>query len=110
MHEIVIQLSPERLSNPDLDLRYVIPDTLSEIADGDLEVQDNGYDYSELGNSLNLFLLVSDVAAFATQTTDYLAKNKLFGNDVLPACKIVWIKGANQFTVLHSYDNEPFAL
>ncbi len=43
MQTIIIVLNPGKLTNPDLDLRYLIPDRVSEITEG--AVRDNGYDY-----------------------------------------------------------------
>ena len=43
MQTIIIVLNPARLKNPDLDLRYCIPDRIEEVSNG--AIQDNGYDY-----------------------------------------------------------------
>ena len=43
MQTIIILLDPSKLVNPDLDLRYKIPDCIEEVTDG--RIQDNGYDY-----------------------------------------------------------------
>lgn len=43
MQTIVIVLDPGKLENPDLDLRYCIPERVEEVSDG--AIQDNGYDY-----------------------------------------------------------------
>ena len=43
MQTIIIVLHPEKLENPDLDLRYCIPDRIEEVSGG--KMQDNGYDY-----------------------------------------------------------------
>jgi hypothetical protein len=43
MQTIIIVLSPAKLKNPDLDLRYCIPDRIEEVSNG--TIQDNGYDY-----------------------------------------------------------------
>ena len=45
MKNLVLTLDPEKLQNPDLDLRYVIPDLLSARSDGN--IRDNGYDYED---------------------------------------------------------------
>ena len=39
MQTIVILLDPGKLINPDLDLRYLIPDRIGELTDG--AIQDN---------------------------------------------------------------------
>ena len=43
MQTIIIVLNPAKLENPDLDLRYDIPDRIHEVSNG--AIQDNGYDY-----------------------------------------------------------------
>ena len=43
--DVNITLDPTKLSNPDADLRYLIPDKVSAISDG--KISDNGYDYDE---------------------------------------------------------------
>ncbi|MDE6232152.1 MAG: hypothetical protein K2M60_02215 [Lachnospiraceae bacterium] len=43
MQTIIIILNPAKLENPDLDLRYCIPDRIEEVSNG--TIQDNGYDY-----------------------------------------------------------------
>ena len=54
--EISITINPGKLNNPDLDLRYDIPDKASELSNGDLE--DNGYDYDD-NNDLIIFMISS---------------------------------------------------
>jgi hypothetical protein len=44
MDTIVLRLDPARLTNPDLDLRYVLPKLLAERSNG--LVTDDGYDYT----------------------------------------------------------------
>lgn len=43
MQTIIVLLNPGKLTNPDADLRYDIPDRIEEISNG--EILDNGYDY-----------------------------------------------------------------
>lgn len=43
MQTIVIVLNPGKLTNPDADLRYRIPERIEEISNGN--IQENGYDY-----------------------------------------------------------------
>ena len=45
MNSLVLTLDPKKLRNPDLDLRYVVPDLLTVRSNGN--VRDNGYDYEE---------------------------------------------------------------
>ena len=43
MQTIIVLLNPGKLENPDLDIRYQIPDRIEEVSGG--IIQDNGYDY-----------------------------------------------------------------
>src|SRR5215813_3752830 len=56
MTSIVIKLSSRTLPNPDLDLRYVIPDLLKERSAG--IIRDDGYDYGS-NDSSNLYLFLT---------------------------------------------------
>lgn len=46
MQTIIIVLDPAKLENPDLDLRYRIPDRIEEVSHG--AIQDDGYDYIDV--------------------------------------------------------------
>ena len=41
--KIIISLDPEKLSNPNADLRYDLPDKIEELSDN--RITDSGYDY-----------------------------------------------------------------
>ncbi len=43
MQTIIITLNSDKMDNPDLDIRYELPDRIDEYTDG--AVTDNGYDY-----------------------------------------------------------------
>ena len=43
MQTIIITLDSEKMNNPDLDIRYLLPDRIDEYTEG--AVRDNGYDY-----------------------------------------------------------------
>lgn len=40
MQTIIIVLNPKEMSNPDLDIRYALPDRIEELTDG--KIKDNG--------------------------------------------------------------------
>lgn len=46
MQTIIIVLDPAKLENPDLDLRYRIPNRIEEVSNG--AIQDDGYDYIDV--------------------------------------------------------------
>ena len=43
MQTIILLLNPGKLDNPDMDLRYCIPDRIEEVSAS--LIKDNGYDY-----------------------------------------------------------------
>lgn len=79
MQTIIIRLSPEKLENADLDLRYYIPERIEEITDG--MVQDNGYDYLE-ENALALWLQTEDAISAYPVIVELFRKETFMGNDL----------------------------
>jgi hypothetical protein len=79
---IVLRLDPSKLDNPDLDLRHVIPDLLSERSNG--AIRDNGYDYEGEGNRpiLALYLLADDLDAALAIVRAFLATESVLGNQL----------------------------
>ena len=65
MPTITLLLDPGQLENPDLDLRYAIPELLSDRSNG--LIRDGGYDY-ETDQVLALYLQVDD----ATAATEFI--------------------------------------
>lgn len=53
MQTIIIKLNPAVLINPDLDLRYCVPERIEKITNG--AVLENGYDFLE-NQTLGLWL------------------------------------------------------
>ena len=43
MQTIIVKLCPGKLQNPDLDIRYRLPDAVEGYTEG--RITDNGYDY-----------------------------------------------------------------
>jgi hypothetical protein len=80
MAEIGIRLDPKELENPDLDLRYVLPDALVERAPKLLE--SNGYDYDPF-DRLIVFLTTERPDAGVASVVEALAELELLGNRFL---------------------------
>lgn len=66
MQTIIIKLDSRKMENPDLDIRYTLPDRLEKITG----IYDNGYDYisnTELGiwleteNAEKMFSVVAEI-------------------------------------------------
>jgi hypothetical protein len=104
---MVIRLDPHKLQNPDADLRYAIPDRLSEESPGLLAP--DGYDY-ESGGAMQIYLSTPDVDAalprvIALLATDGLADAARVGVSEADAVattsfRVVWPPDANGFIVV----------
>lgn len=72
--EISIIIDPKKLSNPDADLRYEIPDLASELTSEKLE--DNGYDYDD-DDKMIVFLSAKDLSENEIRETLKIVFEKL---------------------------------
>src|SRR5262245_16658771 len=96
---VVLQLDPARLRNPDLDIRYVLPDLLVERSSGRLT--DDGYDYAGEGSAacLLLFLRTDDANAAIPNIIEVLGSERVLEND-LSGVPIA-VEDGDQFRVVH---------
>jgi len=101
MDTIAIKLHAENLANPDLDIRYVLPDLLKERAGG--IISDDGYDYVGDDNDLVLFLKVTDLQRAVACIIDVLAGDRVLGND-LKAGAIVGVAQEDGYRVIYPPD------
>jgi hypothetical protein len=81
MPTICVRLDPRKLSNPDADLRYVLPDRIREESCG--EVTDDGYDYIGDVPFLLLFMKADDIDQGLLWVLSVLEHDTTFGNDFL---------------------------
>jgi hypothetical protein len=86
MPSIMIRLDPSRLHDPDLDLRYEIPDLLVTRSAG--LIKDDGYDYEPEGNALRIYLRTSDLNSAVPQVITFLEKEHLHGNHLADAAQV----------------------
>jgi hypothetical protein len=99
---ILIQLDPGKLSNPDLDIRYLLPDMISDRSGG--RIVADGYDY--VGESrapcLVLFLKTDDATAALPVVIEVLQTERVLDNDLseLP----VAIEDGTEFRVVYPPD------
>jgi hypothetical protein len=79
---VMLQLDPGRLTNPDLDIRYVLPDLLVERSSGRLT--DDGYDYvgEDSAPCLLLFLRTDDAKAAIPGIIEVLKSERVLENDL----------------------------
>jgi hypothetical protein len=82
MATVILQLDPARLSNPDADIRYRLPDLLVSRSEGRLT--DDGYDYLQTDGApcLSLFLQTDDAAAAMPEIIRVLKSERVLDNDL----------------------------
>jgi hypothetical protein len=105
MHTLVIRLDPKLLSNPDADLRYVLPDLLVERSSGNFT--DDGYDYLGEEPYLVLFLKASNLSAAISCVTDMIENVRVLDNDLRPAT-VVAVETPKGYEIVHpaSFDGK----
>mgnify|MGYP001046792298 FL=1 len=89
MQTIIILLNPSKLENPDLDLRYNIPDRIEEVSGGSIE--DNGYNYIEAGNRddiLGIWLRTESADESYPVIVKLFQEEKFLGNDLSLSAEI----------------------
>ncbi len=96
MLTIAIKIDPSRLTNPDLDIRYMIADLLTEATGG--AVKDDGYDYVD-GDKLLVFLSADSPENVAT-VLDTLGRQEICGNLILDSSVVGVDQGAG-YEVVH---------
>jgi hypothetical protein len=83
--DLIITLHPDRLSNPDLDIRYTLPNLLEELSEGRL--RSDGYDYTE-DQALELYLICEDGVTDPVELARQILVDRLvLGNDILSAAE-----------------------
>lgn len=98
MPTIAIQLDPALLDNPDLDIRYELPDLLAERSNG--LIRDMGYDYVHDSQLLALFLETTDVEAALVQILEVINNVRLLEND-LRSGTVVGVLRDNRYDVVY---------
>ncbi|WP_160679904.1 hypothetical protein [Clostridium sp. C8-1-8] len=87
METIVIKLNPELLENPDLDLRYIVPDRIEELSDK--KIIDNGYDYLEgTNNPIGIWMKTESAEQNYAFIIDIIKKETFVENDLSKAVEI----------------------
>jgi hypothetical protein len=86
MSTIFVRLDPRKLQNPDLDIRYVLPELIAEKSCG--VVSDDGYDYVGEIPYLLLFLNSEDMDKGMLCALDTLKRESVLGNDLLQAAVV----------------------
>lgn len=85
MQTILIVLHAERMSNPDLDIRYLLPERIEEYTNN--SVKDNGYDYLS-GTELGLWLETENSANNAEKIIQLIRTETFLENDLSKVAEI----------------------
>ena len=79
MQTIIILLDSTKMTNPDLDIRYTLPDRIAEYTDN--QIKDNGYDYIS-GTALGLWLETDNSVNNAEKIIKLIKTEKFSENDL----------------------------
>jgi hypothetical protein len=85
MQTIIIVLDPSKMENPDLDIRYILPERIEEITKG--MVKDNGYDYLP-NNSMGIWLDTDDAEKNVKMVIELLMSEKILDNNLVNSAEI----------------------
>lgn len=81
MAAIVISMDSRKMVNPDLDIRYLLPDRIEEWSEGALT--DDGYDYVDGdGQILAVWLETEDAEGWWPRVVELLKTEQFCGNDL----------------------------
>ncbi len=91
MQTIIVVLNPGKLENPDLDLRYSVPDRIEEVSDS--LIQDNGYDYIDVedgqsGPLMGIWLATENAGKNWHIVSKLFQSEKFMGNDLSLSAQI----------------------
>ncbi len=81
MQTIIISMDSRKMENPDLDIRYLLPDRIEEWSQS--AVRDNGYDYiDEDGHILAVWLETESAEEWWPKVVELLKTERFCGNDL----------------------------
>ena len=90
MQTIVVKLCPGKLQNPDLDIRYRLPDAVERYTEG--RITDNGYDYLDEdpanGIALGIWLACENAAEGVNDLLTVMRRETICGNDLSQSAEI----------------------
>ncbi|MDR0259869.1 MAG: hypothetical protein LBI76_08675 [Comamonas sp.] len=91
MPSLLIRLNPQLLSNPDLDIRYELPDRLHDLSNGLL--RPDGFDYEDGTDALLIFMEADDLEAVIPVVINALENEEVLGNRLAMVARV----GASPF-------------
>lgn len=102
MQTIIVKLCPGKLQNPDLDIRYRLPDAVEGYTEG--RITDNGYDYLDQkpandiapangvapanGIALGIWLACENAAEGVNDLLTVMRRETICGNDLSQSAEI----------------------
>ena len=91
MQTIIILLNPGKLENPDLDLRYLVPDRIEEVSAS--LIQGNGYDFIDTedgqpGPLMGIWLASENAGETWHIVSELFQSEKFMGNDLSLSAQI----------------------
>jgi len=85
---IIISMDSRKMENPDLDIRYTLPDYIEKWSKG--AVRDNGYDYTdEQGFGLAVWLETEDAEGWWPKIVELLKAEKFEDNDLSKTARVL---------------------
>lgn len=87
METIIIKLDSKEMENPDLDIRYLLPEMIEEYTSK--KILDNGYDYIT-NNELGLWLETENAEEMVDSVIELIKTKKVLDND-LAKCSEIYI-------------------
>jgi len=85
MQTILIVLNSEKMDNPDLDIRYLLPDRIQEYTDG--QIVDNGYDYLN-SDEMGIWFDTDDAAQNVEKVIELIKSEQILDNDLSRVAEI----------------------
>lgn len=83
---IIVKLDAQKMENPDLDIRYKLPDRIEEVTKE--RISDNGYDYLS-DTVLGIWLEADNAEEGAKEVIELIKKEKFLKNDLSQTAEIL---------------------
>ena len=85
MQTIIITLDSRKMDNPDLDIRYILPDRIDEYTDG--QITDNGFDYIT-GDIMGIWLETEDASENVDKVISLIESEEILDNNLSRAAEV----------------------
>ena len=85
MQTIIITLDSRKMDNPDLDIRYILPDRIDEYTDG--QITDNGFDYIT-GDIMGIWIETENASEYVDKVISLIESEEILDNDLSRAAEV----------------------